>query len=61
MALVAQKNCDICGGKAGILTSKRLRNGLACDACAKKASRYAAIRKFTPAEMGVHLKAASGI
>jgi len=56
MALVAQKNCDICGGKAAVLTSKRLRSGLVCGGCAKKASRYADIRKFTPAEMRAHLE-----
>jgi len=56
MALVAQKSCDICGGKAAVLTSKRLRSGLVCGGCAKKASRYADIRKFTPAEMRAHLE-----
>ena len=56
MALFKKKICEACGREIGLLSGKNLRTGKVCNGCAKKASRYADIRKFAPDEMRAHLE-----
>ena len=35
-----KKNCDICGGKIGLLGNRKLSDGNMCKDCARKISPY---------------------
>lgn len=51
-----KKNCDICGGKIGLLGNRKLSDGNMCKDCARKISPYLTGRKqHTIAEMNDHL------
>lgn len=56
MGLFDRKNCDICGGKCGLLGGKKVQDGRLCSDCAKKQSPFLPGRKnFTVEEMKQHL------
>ncbi len=56
MGLFDRKNCDVCGGKVGLLGGKKVKDGRLCSDCAKKQSPYLSSRKnFTVEEMKAHL------
>ncbi|NLA95397.1 MAG: DUF4428 domain-containing protein [Clostridiaceae bacterium] len=57
MGIFDRKNCDICGGKVGLLGGKKVKDGRLCSDCAKKQSPYLSSRKnFTVDEMKQHLE-----
>ena len=45
MALFSKKNCDVCGGKIGMLGNRKLEDGNLCKDCAKQLSPYFSDRK----------------
>jgi hypothetical protein len=45
MGLFNKKNCDICGGKIGILGNRKLDDGNLCGDCAKKLSPFFSDRR----------------
>ena len=45
MPLFAKKNCDICGGKIGLLGNRKLDDGNLCGDCAKKLSPFFSDRR----------------
>ncbi|MFA5584980.1 MAG: DUF4428 domain-containing protein [Saccharofermentanales bacterium] len=56
MGVFDRKNCDICGGKTGLLGGKKVKDGRMCSDCAKKQSPYLSGRKnYTVEEMKAHL------
>ncbi|NLB51243.1 MAG: DUF4428 domain-containing protein [Clostridiaceae bacterium] len=57
MGIFDRKVCDVCGGKAGLLGGKKVKDGRLCSECAKKQSPYLSSRKnFTVDEMKQHLE-----
>lgn len=57
MGIFDRKNCDICGGKVGLLGGKKVKDGRLCSDCAKKQSPYLSSRKdFSVEEMRQHLQ-----
>ena len=56
MALFSKKNCDICGGKIGLLGNRKLDDGNMCKDCAKLLSPFFSDRKrSTVADINEHL------
>jgi aminopeptidase-like protein len=56
MGLFDKKNCDICGGKIGLLGNRKLEDGNMCKDCAAKLSPFTTDRrKTTLAEIKDHL------
>ena len=56
MGLFAKKNCDICGGKIGLLGNRKLEDGNMCKDCAALLSPFMTDRrKTTLAEIHEHL------
>lgn len=47
MALFGKKNCDICGGKIGLLGNRKLEDGNICKDCAKKLSPWFTERRHS--------------
>ena len=45
MALFSKKNCDVCGGKIGLLGNRKLDDGNLCKNCAKKLSPFFSERR----------------
>ena len=50
MGLFDRKNCDICGGKPGLLGGKKVEDGVICGKCAKKLSPWAENRRHSTLE-----------
>jgi len=50
MALFDKKNCDICGGKIGMLGNRKLEDGNCCKDCAGKLSPWMTDRRRTTVE-----------
>ena len=50
MALFDKKNCDICGGKIGMLGNRKLEDGNCCKDCAGKLSHWMTDRRRTTVE-----------
>jgi hypothetical protein len=56
MGLFSKKNCDICGGKIGMLGNRKLDDGNMCKDCAAKLSPFITDRKRTTmADINEHL------
>ncbi|MCL2530352.1 MAG: DUF4428 domain-containing protein [Coriobacteriia bacterium] len=56
MGLFDKKNCDICGGKIGMLGNRKLEDGNLCKDCAKKLSPFFSDRRrSTVADIGQQL------
>ena len=56
MALFDKKDCDICGGKIGMLGNRKLEDGNCCKDCANKLSPWmTGRRKTTVADIKDHL------
>lgn len=56
MALFDKKNCDICGGKIGLLGNRKLEDGNLCKDCANKLSPFfSERRRSTVADIRAHL------
>jgi rubrerythrin len=56
MGLFDKKNCDICGGKIGLLGNRKLEDGNMCKDCAVKLSPFTTDRRRTTlAEIKDHL------
>ena len=45
MALFGKKNCDVCGGKIGLLGNRKLDDGNLCKDCAKQLSPFFSDRR----------------
>ncbi len=45
MALFGKKNCDVCGGKIGLLGNRKLDDGNLCKECAKQLSPFFSERR----------------
>ena len=56
MGIFDKKNCDICGGKIGLLGNRKLEDGNLCKDCAKNLSPFfSERRKSTIADINNHL------